>query len=1105
MEDLLLKKVEMDGYTPFSANVYTYQERPLLPSGAYTIAQNVRDYRPGLKKRPGLEDIAPYNYLGPAVDLRPLYGEVSGDIYISAQSGYSGAKATQALARAGVTNNLTAGSEHSATLCAPGWKVSGGLYQCGRIGASFNLSRLFYVTTVTAASLFIYVNAAAAGPDSDVNASAIRLVIAGPSSWYQPGSSSEPTGDILSTVALTAYSDVFSFDPANYGADHIVEIPLNSTGIAAINAQLGSASSSIGLTLMEYDWDFLEDTGGTGADVDHYLKTRIDRYFPFLRLTFSDDVPALTSIYQYNQIRSGTRETLLYFENGDIMADNIAPPTTRGDVRPSVTGGDNGGYYPYSDGTPSDSYGLAASTTWAPSYDSKWGFFVFREGGLSESYDFNSYYTDTDDAGDIDDFKPSWGVLDDILIMANGVGYARFYGGQSGQPCKASCLVIDPAGDDTGTLRYNWDVDGITVDFTAAATSSSYVYLFSPVKSDKYIFDVSSANAAGTATWEYYTGSTWTAIGSSNIVDTTISGGVAFAQDGYVFSDKFNSGVPQRLNGLSGYWVRFKMSNSGADFTAKAKVFYNFTVMENVWDGVLIDFSEALFYDASGTSTPFYTYGNTTIDISEMQTGDFVYFSSLYIPEQIYVNVGNTPNTNSCTLTFEYWDGAGWVTWTVLSDGSAGFSQTGFVNMSRATGGSALINDEEGGSQKQAFNNSINALHWFRVSVSAAVSDNTRIGLTYQPILSMTDFGTNCNCACVWKERAVYSFDNYPSWIYITRNGTVNVLNGEDYAVLQAGDGRRHKVKCMRKFHNELIVWQEELGKEGGCTTIFEGYTPATFGKFLLSAKIGTLNADTAVVVDGALQASRSDYNQATLAYFLSTYGVFFTDGQTIAGIHDPIRDYFDPKSANCIRNGYNDRAWLTHDETHHVLRMGFVSGSSATEPNVFPVFDLLTKRWSFDAFATAHTPRCMEEISAESASSAVQVCVLAGSKDGDLFNATSSNLNDNGDTAIDMQVRIEFNASGHLLNMNEFSVRFKRQSAGNITFYVYENGVQNTDMNETIDMTQGETNEDAYAERILVGAYQDNNVSIFMQNNTINQDMYLFDYWIDADKLINR
>jgi hypothetical protein len=1115
MEELTLQKVQMDGFTPFSANVVTYQERALLPSGTYTVAQNVRDFRPGLKKRPGLADISPYNYLGQTVDIRPVYGDTDGGggpVYIGVVSGYSNLYATQAQCRANPADTSTNGSEHTTTMLAPGWRTSGGNFQMGRVGVSINLSRyLPYVTTVTSASLFIYVKGYE-GPDSDINENYIRLCLTDPDEIYLPTGISVPGNGLIEDAGSTLYADALDLDPTAYGSDHIVEIPLNAAGIASINSAFSSSVNgrvTWGCVIREYDWDYLADTGGDPNDtINHYLNQRVDRYFPFLRITFSDEPPACISIYQYDQIRSATSETLAYFTNKDIISANVAPPVTRGDVRPTVTGGDNGGYYPYSDGTPSSNYGLSFVTTWSPSYDSKWGKFIYRDGGLqAQGKDWTDNFYDAF-AGEItttelSNFKPSWGVLDDILIFANGDGYAKFYGGQAGQPCKASCVVIDPAGGDTGTFRDDWDVDGITLDFPASGTTSTYCYLYSPVLTDRLLYSVIDDNNYGVATWEYWSGYAWWNPGSNAVEDTTIDGGDSFAQDGYIYSEKFLDNKPQRLFGLSGYWLRFKMSSSSADFTGKFKVFYNFTELSNVWDGVYVDFVEALFFDNSATSDPYYTYGNTTIDISEMTTSDYVYFSSQYVPKDIYATVGNTPNTNSVSLTFEYWDGTQWVTWTTLTDGSEGFRQSGLINMSPQTAETA--------SQKQGFNGSPLQLHWFRLSVSGTVSDNCRIGLTYQPILNLDDFGTKTTCAAVWKERAVYVFDNYPSWINVTKNGTVNVLNGDDYTPLQAGDGRRNAVVCMRKFHNELLTWQEEKGDEGGCTTIFEGYNPTTFGKFLLSAKIGTLNADTAVVVDGALQASRTDYAAATLAYFLSNYGVFYTDGQTIKSIHEPIRNYFDPTSADCIRHGYQQYCWLTYDETHHVLRMGLVSGSSATQPNVFPVFDLITRRWSFDAFASAHTPRCMSEIGGDSSTSAVQVAVLAGSLSGDIYHASSTNLNDNGDTAIDMQVRIEFSANGHLMNINEYAVRFKRQ-VGNIICKVYENGVENTDMAKTVDMEQfgqgpgaGGTGEEAFTDRLMIGAYQDNNVSVFMQNNVIDQDMYLFDYWVDMDKLINR
>jgi len=89
----------------------------------------------------------------------------------------------------------------------------------------------------------------------------------------------------------------------------------------------------------------------------------------------------------------------------------------------------------------------------------------------------------------------------------------------------------------------------------------------------------------------------------------------------------------------------------------------------------------------------------------------------------------------------------------------------------------------------------------------------------------------------------------------------------------------------MRKFHNELMVWQEEKGVEGGCITLFQGYDPAHFGKLLLSSKVGAMNAKCAVVVDGVMTATATDEKIKTIAFCLSRYGVCATDGTVVSVI----------------------------------------------------------------------------------------------------------------------------------------------------------------------------------------------------------------------------
>jgi hypothetical protein len=53
--------------------------------------------------------------------------------------------------------------------------------------------------------------------------------------------------------------------------------------------------------------------------------------------------------------------------------------------------------------------------------------------------------------------------------------------------------------------------------------------------------------------------------------------------------------------------------------------------------------------------------------------------------------------------------------------------------------------------------------------------------------------------------------------------------------------------------------------------------------------------------------------------------------------------------------------------------------------------------------------------------------------------------------------------------------------------------------------MTAGDASEENVVDRLILGVYQEDMISIAFQNATINQDMYLYDFWIDAATTKNR
>jgi len=240
----------------------------------------------------------------------------------------------------------------------------------------------------------------------------------------------------------------------------------------------------------------------------------------------------------------------------------------------------------------------------------------------------------------------------------------------------------------------------------------------------------------------------------------------------------------------------------------------------------------------------------------------------------------------------------------------------------------------------------------------------------------------------------------------------------------------------MRKFHNEYMVWQEERGVEGGCLTLFEGYSPATYGKLILSSRVGSFNQHAAIVVDGVTTSTRTDEEIKTIAFFLSHTGVCQSDGKTVLIVSDAIQNYFDPTKSECIRRGYESRMWLKHDTAFNVIRIGLVSGASATECNIFPVYDIQDGTWSFDELG--QNLATMEEI--ESGSGSIpRLQIGGGVNDGSIYrlNIGANDVNE----AIDAYVQMEIDGQSKVLALTDLVLRMKAGS-GACVVTIEEDGI---------------------------------------------------------------
>lgn len=251
-----------------------------------------------------------------------------------------------------------------------------------------------------------------------------------------------------------------------------------------------------------------------------------------------------------------------------------------------------------------------------------------------------------------------------------------------------------------------------------------------------------------------------------------------------------------------------------------------------------------------------------------------------------------------------------------------------------------------------------------------------------------------------------------------------------------------------------------------------------------MSSKLGCLNSKSAAVVDGVLTSTATDEVIKTLAIFLSHYGVCATDGRTVWVISDDIQNYFDPTKSECIRRGYESRMWLQHDTGENVIRMGLVSGATATVPNIFPVYDLVDKTWSFDS--NAQELSCMTEI--EAASGQIPILQYGGGVDDGKVYRLNKTLNDVGAT-IDSHVILELNNGADQVQMREVVLQCKSQTSGNLSLTPYRDGVAGTAV--TLPMQAENTNEETRTHWTSIHA-QSKQISLKIQNAAVDNDVEL-------------
>lgn len=685
----------------------------------------------------------------------------------------------------------------------------------------------------------------------------------------------------------------------------------------------------------------------------------------------------------------------------------------------------------------------------------------------------------------------SWSILDDLLLFSNGVDQHKVFTGAN-FPIEnfivfkgsAAHPAIPQGGEDYTVQVIDNDASTVAI-LDSLDTYANYdaIYLRTVLPINSLTFTVSLPNGTASTMGVYYwkgSDQSWNAL---SITDGTAVTGATLGQTGTVTWTAPADITPNYMFGKSGFWyqLRFSAALDSEVEISEVRCASGWESLQNVWDGVA---QYGVEVQVKGTSQ-YFTYAAGSVNVSELVAGSYIYVAFTDPVEGIFIDVGATPMAAGQNIqSLKYWDGDSWETVGTLNDGTVGMTQSGWVTFPRKA------------AQPLQFLTSLYQAYWYEIRIEDAAPADTVLSFQGMPFFDMADFGKSW-ANTVWKDRACWVFNRYGSYIYVSRKNKPFVLNGSDFGILQAGDGRANRIVAMRRYYNELMIWQEEIGVEGGCLTLFEGYSPATFGKVVLSTRIGTMNNKCVVIVDGVLTATATDETIKTLAFFLSRYGFCVCDGKVVSIISDDISNYFDPNEPECIRYGYEREMWVEHDTVYNVIRLGLVSGSTATTPNVFPVYDLKTKTWTFDTLGQPLS--CAAQVEAGSGQSPI-VVVGGGVADGTVYQLNHGT--DDVSTAVAARINMVISHKALVLQVKEILTRIAAQPKGFMMLKAYEG--ENVKFTKPLSMVPVRSNDVSTRHRFtceLVGDL----LQLELYNESAGERLYAYEIGMEVSEWTGR
>jgi len=487
--------------------------------------------------------------------------------------------------------------------------------------------------------------------------------------------------------------------------------------------------------------------------------------------------------------------------------------------------------------------------------------------------------------------KPGFSAISgEQWFYADGSGAPITFGGNT--PSCVGFVVWDSS--EIAATDYTKEVIDVLdtkVAVLGSGASDSY-FVGSPEIADSINLSFGSVvnNNAATATVSAWRAGAWTDVSAS---DGTAVAGATHAIDGSLEWTRNSADRMKVIGGVMAYWYRVTFSAAiDAATVRQCTVCFDATTVTPKWDGTWQYLGGILFYDQSigeyqdALGDLSVETGTTYLDISAMQTADYIYIKTPDIAAGFgFGIVRGYSNTNAALIDeIGVWTGNAWTALTTniedqTLDGAldSSFSQTGKVWFD-----AAVVTP-----QRRTLKGDPVPGYWYRISISAALSADVRIYLgvyaAYPEALSTYTGCVEFNGSLVlwgdslWPNRLRYSAPGMPDHLSGTLSGYSEPI-GDDSEILVA-----------KNFGSFLLVW-----KRNGLFAVDGDY------KVTKVSSKGIVAPKSASVVEVGTEGLQRD-EVVNVAIWQAQDGTYLTYGTSTKKISLPVDNYFNPYYDDCL------------------------------------------------------------------------------------------------------------------------------------------------------------------------------------------------------------